>query len=131
MFKSVLAQKVEGAVAEVTDPGAAIPTELILQIVQLILNLVTGGNNPCDLFAVEKSAEDETDDTVLVHAYQLLKQSDYDGNAAKLAAKIRDTMQKLMGRFADKGACDTEPQCVLVAELERAFGLERYSLERW
>jgi hypothetical protein len=49
----------------------------------------------------------------------------------KLAESVRDEMHKLMNKYADDGAMDTEPQCVLVAELERAFGLDRYSLERW
>jgi len=29
------------------------------------------------------------------------------------------------------GFSDTEPQCVLVSELEEAFGLDQYSLDRW
>jgi hypothetical protein len=49
---------------------------------------------------------------------------------AKLAAEVRDQMYDLMGKYADSGASDTEPQCVLVSELERAFELEEYSLER-
>jgi hypothetical protein len=48
----------------------------------------------------------------------------------KLAASVRDKMYALMNKYADDGASDTEPQCVLVVELERAFGLETYSLER-
>lgn len=48
----------------------------------------------------------------------------------KLAVETRDTMYKLMGNYADDGACDTEPQCVLVSELETAFGLDHYTLER-
>jgi hypothetical protein len=39
-------------------------------------------------------------------------------------------MYEVMERVSKFGACDTEPSCVLVAELERAFGLDRYSLER-
>ena len=35
-----------------------------------------------------------------------------------------------MSKYADDGARDTEPECVLVAELERAFNLNQYSLER-
>ena len=49
----------------------------------------------------------------------------------KLAEKVRDKMGPLMEAFDDQGACDTEPQYVLVAEIERAFGLESNSLERW
>lgn len=49
----------------------------------------------------------------------------------KLAESVRDQMHKLMDKYSDDGAQDTEPQCVLVSELERAFGLEQYSLERW
>ena len=48
----------------------------------------------------------------------------------KLAVEIRDKMYVLMGKYADSGASDTEPQCVLVSELEKAFGLDNYSLER-
>jgi len=49
----------------------------------------------------------------------------------KLAEEIRDEMHKHMNRVAKLGFSDTEPQCVLVSELEEAFGLEQYSLERW
>jgi len=48
----------------------------------------------------------------------------------KLAEQIRDTMYKLMSKYADDGARDTEPEGVLVSQLEEAFGLESYSLER-
>jgi len=48
----------------------------------------------------------------------------------KLAEHVRNEMYKLMDKYADDGARDTEPGCVLVSELERAFGLERWSLER-
>lgn len=48
----------------------------------------------------------------------------------KLAEGIRNSMYTLMRRFSDTGASDTEPQCVLVAELETAFGLDEYSLDR-
>ena len=48
----------------------------------------------------------------------------------KLAEDVRDKMYRLMNQYADDGAMDTEPQCVLVSELERAFGLDSYSLER-
>lgn len=48
----------------------------------------------------------------------------------KLAAKIRDEMYKLMDEHSDAGACDTEPQCSLVAALEQAFKLDPYSLDR-
>jgi len=48
----------------------------------------------------------------------------------KLATQIRDVMYKLMATYANAGASDTEPQCVLVDELETAFGLETYSLDR-
>ena len=49
----------------------------------------------------------------------------------KLAVRVRDAMHKLMDKYADDGAQDTEPQCVLVDELEGVFGLDKYSLERW
>lgn len=49
----------------------------------------------------------------------------------KLAIEVRAKMHKLMDKYIEDGAQDTEPQCVLVSELERAFGLESYSLERW
>lgn len=49
----------------------------------------------------------------------------------KLAIEVRDKMHKLMDKYIEDGAQDTEPQCVLVSELEEAFGLEQYSLERW
>ena len=48
----------------------------------------------------------------------------------KLAEQIRDKMYKLMGKYDDDGAMDTEPQCVLVSELERAFGFDSYTLDR-
>ncbi len=49
----------------------------------------------------------------------------------KLAEGVRDEMHKLMSQYSDSGAMDTEPQCVLVSELEEAFSLDQYSLERW
>jgi hypothetical protein len=49
----------------------------------------------------------------------------------KLAEHVRDEMHKHMERVIEWGAMDTEPQCVLVSELETAFGLEKYSLDRW
>jgi hypothetical protein len=48
----------------------------------------------------------------------------------KLAARIRDEMYKLMSKYSDDGAMDTEPQCALVTELEQAFGLDQWSLDR-
>lgn len=48
----------------------------------------------------------------------------------KLGEQVRDEMYKLMSKYADDGARDTEPECVLVEELERAFGLDRWTLER-
>jgi len=48
----------------------------------------------------------------------------------KLAVEVRDKMYSLMSKYADDGARDTEPEGVLVSELETAFGLENYSLER-
>jgi len=48
----------------------------------------------------------------------------------KLAEEVRDKMYALMGRYSSDGAMDTEPQCVLVAELEEAFDLPRYEMER-
>lgn len=49
----------------------------------------------------------------------------------KLALEVRDKMYKLMSKYSDDGARDTEPEGVLCDELERAFSLERYSVERW
>jgi hypothetical protein len=48
----------------------------------------------------------------------------------KLAVEIRDKMYVLMRKYADSGASDSEPCCVLVSELETAFNLDQYSLER-
>ena len=48
----------------------------------------------------------------------------------KLARKIRDEIYKVMDKHSKAGARDTEPEGVLVSELETAFGLEDYSLER-
>lgn len=49
---------------------------------------------------------------------------------AKLAAGVRDKMYELMSKYSDSGARDSEPEGVLVCELEQAFDLEEYSLER-
>lgn len=48
----------------------------------------------------------------------------------KLAESIRDTMYRIMRSAASYGACDTEPTCALVDELESALGLDPGSLER-
>ena len=48
----------------------------------------------------------------------------------KLAEQIRDEMYEHMNRVASMGFADTEPCCVLVSELEEAFTLDQYSLER-
>lgn len=48
----------------------------------------------------------------------------------KLAESVRDTMYTHLAGAAKFGASDSEPQCVLVAELERVFALDEYSLER-
>ena len=48
----------------------------------------------------------------------------------KMAEQVRDTMDKLMCKYSEDGATDSEPSCVLVSELEKAFNLEEYSLER-
>jgi hypothetical protein len=48
----------------------------------------------------------------------------------KLAESVRDAMYDVMERVSKWGAIDTEPCCVLVAELEDAFGLDQYSLDR-
>lgn len=47
----------------------------------------------------------------------------------KLAYRVQKEMREVMYRVGF-GASDTEPDCVLVSELERAFGLERWSLDR-
>ena len=41
-----------------------------------------------------------------------------------------DEMYEIMRRHSDAGACDTEPECALVDELEKVFGLDTYSLQR-
>ena len=69
--------------------------------------------------------------TKLVRAAQKRLRENPQLSERKLAIEVRDKMHKLMDKYSDDGAQDTEPQCVLVAELERAFGLEQYSLERW
>lgn len=69
--------------------------------------------------------------TKLVHAARKRLAENPQLSERKLAVEVRDKMHKLMNKYADDGAQDTEPQCVLVAELEQAFGLESYSLERW
>ena len=46
------------------------------------------------------------------------------------AIRVRDKMYKLMSKYADDGARDTEPEGVLVSVLEIAFDLDSYSLER-
>lgn len=51
-------------------------------------------------------------------------------SARKLAFEVRDKMYKLMSQYSDDGARDTEPEAVLVSEIENAFGLPRYSVER-
>lgn len=48
----------------------------------------------------------------------------------KIAEQVRDAVYAVMNFFTDHGARDTEPEVVLVAELERIFGLRPYSLER-
>jgi len=48
----------------------------------------------------------------------------------KLAEQIRDEMYWDMSKVSKFGARDTEPECSLVNELEIAFGLDQYSLER-
>jgi len=48
----------------------------------------------------------------------------------KLAQKIRDEMYTHMDKVDDFGARDSEPEGVLVCELETAFGLDPFSLER-
>jgi hypothetical protein len=47
-----------------------------------------------------------------------------------VAARIRDEMYAEMARFSKLGATDTEPECVLVAAIEKALGLERETLSR-
>jgi hypothetical protein len=68
--------------------------------------------------------------TKLVNGAMDRLQANPELSERKLAEGIRDKMYKLMSKYADDGAMDTEPQCVLVEELERAFGLDSYSLER-
>ena len=68
--------------------------------------------------------------TKLVNAAFVRLGDNSDLSERKLAEGVRDEMYKLMSKYSDSGACDTEPQCVLVGELERAFDLEQWSLER-
>ena len=49
----------------------------------------------------------------------------------KLARHIQREMFKLMVKQTKFGATDSEPMSALLAELERAFGLETYSLAEW
>jgi len=48
----------------------------------------------------------------------------------KLAYGVQEKMYALMSKYSDSGARDSEPEGVLVCELEQAFDLEEYSLER-
>ena len=50
---------------------------------------------------------------------------------ATLALALRRQGELEAAVEAAQGAIDSEPSCVLVAELERAFGLDRYSQDRW
>jgi hypothetical protein len=68
--------------------------------------------------------------TKLVRAAKLKLVAEPRLSEQKLAEQIRDQMYKLMNKYADDGARDTEPEGVLVVALERAFGLDDYSLER-
>jgi hypothetical protein len=49
----------------------------------------------------------------------------------KLAEQVRDEMIPWLDKYAEDGAADTEGSCALVGALEEAFGLERYSLDRY
>jgi len=49
----------------------------------------------------------------------------------KLAQRICDEMHGHMVRVDDLGFADSEPLDVLASELEKVFGLERFSLDRW
>lgn len=48
----------------------------------------------------------------------------------KLAYKIQEEIYKVMEKHDSAGACDSEPENVLCEELEQAFGLEVYSVNR-
>lgn len=54
-----------------------------------------------------------------------------DLSERKLAKRIRDKMNEHMDKVSKFGFADTEPSCVLVAEIEEAMGLKQYSLERY
>ena len=69
--------------------------------------------------------------TVLVREAQVRLTADPCLSERKLAEQVRNLMHEKMNPFSDLGACDTEPSCSLVAELERAFGLDEYSLDRY
>lgn len=49
----------------------------------------------------------------------------------KLAKDVQAKVRKVMDSYADFGARDTEPDSALCDVLEKAFGLERYSIGRW
>ncbi len=49
---------------------------------------------------------------------------------ARLARQIRDRVYLVMDRYVDLGARDSEPEGALVAEIERALGLDCYALDR-
>lgn len=48
----------------------------------------------------------------------------------KLAYEVQAKVRKVMSTYAEFGACDSEPDGVLCAVLEGAFGLDKYSVER-
>lgn len=48
----------------------------------------------------------------------------------KLAYEVQAKVRKVMETYADFGARDSEPDGALCAELEKAFGLPEYSVER-
>ena len=81
-----------------------------------------------DSDAVAKTLSEELTNRVRAARKRLSEESCI--SELKLAKKIRDEMYEIMDKYSDAGACDTEPQCALVSELEAAFGLDAYSLDR-
>lgn len=52
------------------------------------------------------------------------------GGGLKGAERVRDKMYKVMEKYPEFGACDTEPSCVLVETIEKAMKLKPYELSR-
>lgn len=53
------------------------------------------------------------------------------GTKVRLAREVRAAMRAEMETHGDLGACDTEPEFVLVEEIREAFGLDYVDFNRW